>query len=105
MTKPTVTDVMVEAAEQAYLKNSERAVEVTPLEAAITAAINASGLVERTLPHVASLPAIGDTFEEMRANIDTSSPAYARGDMVLRWVNSGAILFHEILSTKDTTND
>ncbi|MCA3080551.1 MAG: hypothetical protein ING71_17385 [Rhodocyclaceae bacterium] len=58
------------------------------------------------LPLVHSLPAIGETFEEMRANVDTSSPAYAHGDMVLRWVNSGAILFHELLSTKDkNTND
>ena len=57
------------------------------------------------LPLVHSLPAIGDTFEEMRANVDRTSKQYAQGDMVLRWVNEGAIIMHEFLSTKDTTND
>jgi hypothetical protein len=52
MTKPfELTDAMQFAAEEAYLKNSERAVETTPLEAAIQvfSTIEASGLVEENV--------------------------------------------------------
>lgn len=49
----------------------------------------------KALPHVHSLPAIGETIDEMRANIDRKSKAYAQGDMVLRWVNEGAIFMHD----------
>ena len=48
------------------------------------------------LPYVASLPVTGETIKEMKANVDRTSAAYAQGDMILRWVNEGAIIMHEM---------
>jgi hypothetical protein len=99
--KHVVTQAMVSAAWHAYRGAGQCD---TPMENAIHAALEISGLTKNPLPFVASLPVTGDTFEEMQANVDRNSTAYAQGDMVLRWVNEGAILLHDFQAYKDSGN-
>ena len=104
--KYEVTDAMQFAAEEAYLKNSERAVETTPLEAAITAAINASGLVERLDNCESRLWAVlhrddGQDYKEGRRYLERHRPDLAAR---LDAHESESAEFLAALN-KDTTND
>jgi hypothetical protein len=97
MTKPTVTDAMLDAAEQAY--DTIAAIEhdawcyTAPTRAAITAAIKVSGLVER--------------IAELEARIDHATNA-ANGFMDKN-KNTAKYFLHisDILNphVEDTTND
>ena len=97
MTKPTVTDAMLNAAEQAY--DTIAAIEhdawcyTAPTRAAITAAIKVSGLVER--------------IAELEARIDHATNA-ANGFMDKN-KNTAKYFLHisDILNphVEDTTND